>query len=322
MINYSFIIPHKNIPELLKRCLNSIPRREDIQIIVVDDNSDPSIVDFEHFPGVNDPCVDVVRVKENRGAGHARNVGIRHAVGKWCCFVDADDFLCPGSLGNLDVYKDLTVDVVVFKVESRDSETMEINEKRSKGINKLIEASINGILSPDKLLAMYPTPWGKLVQRAFLKDNSIYFQETFIADDVLWSKKLAAFANRILVSGTVLCCVVMRTGSLTSHITKSKLLQCYGVDKYTAKYLRSIDAQKYESTIIGCLRLFSSFGFKAYIAFLIMAYRDRMLFAGAELHRNYCKALGHRRWPVCLHIVAYFLLIFRRKWNSFFHYKE
>ncbi|KAA6318757.1 hypothetical protein EZS27_031273 [termite gut metagenome] len=27
-INYSIIIPHKNIPDLLRRCLNSIPRRE------------------------------------------------------------------------------------------------------------------------------------------------------------------------------------------------------------------------------------------------------------------------------------------------------
>ena len=49
-INYSIIIPHRNIPLLLRRCLDSIPRRMDIQIIVVDDNSDPGQVDFEHFP--------------------------------------------------------------------------------------------------------------------------------------------------------------------------------------------------------------------------------------------------------------------------------
>lgn len=40
-INYSIIIPHKNIPHLLQRCLKSIPRRKDVQIIIVDDNSDP-----------------------------------------------------------------------------------------------------------------------------------------------------------------------------------------------------------------------------------------------------------------------------------------
>ena len=39
MYNYSIIIPHYNSPNLLKRMLNSIPEREDIEIIVVDDCS-------------------------------------------------------------------------------------------------------------------------------------------------------------------------------------------------------------------------------------------------------------------------------------------
>ena len=47
MINFSFIIPHKNTPDLLQKCLDSIPRRDDVQIIVVDDNSDADKVDFD-----------------------------------------------------------------------------------------------------------------------------------------------------------------------------------------------------------------------------------------------------------------------------------
>ena len=42
MYNYSFIIPHKNCPDLLQRCVDSIPERDDVQVIVVDDNSDDS----------------------------------------------------------------------------------------------------------------------------------------------------------------------------------------------------------------------------------------------------------------------------------------
>ena len=37
MITYSFVIPHHNTPELLQRLINSIPQREDIEIIVVDE---------------------------------------------------------------------------------------------------------------------------------------------------------------------------------------------------------------------------------------------------------------------------------------------
>lgn len=49
-INYSIIIPHKNIPQLLQRCLDSIPIRDDVQVIVVDDNSDTDKVNFDNFP--------------------------------------------------------------------------------------------------------------------------------------------------------------------------------------------------------------------------------------------------------------------------------
>ena len=36
---FSIIIPHYDIPDLLMRCLKSIPVSEDIQVIVVDDYS-------------------------------------------------------------------------------------------------------------------------------------------------------------------------------------------------------------------------------------------------------------------------------------------
>ena len=49
-IKYSIIIPHYNTPELLLRCVTSIPERNDIQIIVVDDNS-PDAIDYQNlFP--------------------------------------------------------------------------------------------------------------------------------------------------------------------------------------------------------------------------------------------------------------------------------
>jgi glycosyltransferase involved in cell wall biosynthesis len=37
--DYSIIIPHKNIPNLLQRWLDSTLIRKDVQIIIVDDNS-------------------------------------------------------------------------------------------------------------------------------------------------------------------------------------------------------------------------------------------------------------------------------------------
>ena len=39
----SIIIPHYNIPDLLEKLMSSIPKRDDIQIIVVDDHSDQNV---------------------------------------------------------------------------------------------------------------------------------------------------------------------------------------------------------------------------------------------------------------------------------------
>ena len=85
-ITYSFIIPHKNCPDLLQRCVNSIPRRDDVQIIVVDDDSDPTIVNWNEFQFDDDKCIELVLTKGGQGAGAARNEGLKRAVGKWILF--------------------------------------------------------------------------------------------------------------------------------------------------------------------------------------------------------------------------------------------
>ena len=63
-INYSIIIPHKNSPLLLERCLESIPIRDDLQIIIVDDNSDPEVVNFSKFPGLDRLNTEVYFTKD------------------------------------------------------------------------------------------------------------------------------------------------------------------------------------------------------------------------------------------------------------------
>lgn len=47
---FSIIIPHYNIPDLLMRCLKSIPVSEDIQVIVVDDNSADADTYLDRYP--------------------------------------------------------------------------------------------------------------------------------------------------------------------------------------------------------------------------------------------------------------------------------
>ena len=126
MFTFTVIIPHKNTPVLLQRCLDSIPLRDDLEVIVVDDDSDPAIVDFDHFPGKERKDTTVIFDKSGKGAGHARNIGLEHAKGKWLLFADADDYFYPEAFYELDKFKDSDYDIVYFYCNSRDGVTGEI----------------------------------------------------------------------------------------------------------------------------------------------------------------------------------------------------
>ena len=86
---YSIIIPHHNSPSLLQRLLNSIPERNDLEVIVVDDNSDEEKRAYSSRSDVKILYIDKL---QTRGAGKARNEGLAVAQGKWLLFADADDF--------------------------------------------------------------------------------------------------------------------------------------------------------------------------------------------------------------------------------------
>ena len=117
-VSFSIIIPHRDCPDLLQRCLDSIPVRNDIQIIVVDDNSNPSIVDFCHFPGRDRNGVEVYLTKEGKGAGYARNVGLHYAKGKWVIFADSDDLFTETIHPLLSMLEDADEDIVYFGIKA------------------------------------------------------------------------------------------------------------------------------------------------------------------------------------------------------------
>lgn len=209
MINYSIIIPHKNTPELLRKCLDSIPRRNDIQIIVVDDNSDADKVDFEHFPGLGEPHTEVYLTKEGKGAGYARNVGLEHATGKWIVFSDADDFFLPEFANAMDEYFDSDADVIYFKRDRLNTDG-EISESV---VNDYIDEAI---VSGDsyKVKFWMTVPYAKFINRLFLANNNIIFEEIRWSNDVMFATKIGVFANKVELSNDLIYRCVTTKGSL------------------------------------------------------------------------------------------------------------
>lgn len=209
----SIIIPHHNIPELLVRCLDSIPKRNDIQVIVVDDNSDSSIVDFNNFPGYNQENVEIYFTKKGRGAGYARNVGLTHAIGKWLLFADSDDFFVGNFFDIVKDYFDSNYEEVVFKAKSVDSDTLKPSN-RNENINKRIDQVLYEGYPRKNTLLMVQSPWCRLIRRDFVKNNNIQFDEVLACNDAMFTTKVTCLAKEIGVDTREIYVVTFRTGSL------------------------------------------------------------------------------------------------------------
>ena len=91
MIKLSIIIPMYNAEEFILKALDSIPRRDDIEVIVVDDcSTDNSYNIVKNYEGLN---IKLFKNEKNSGTGFSTNVGYDHAQGDYIVGLDNDDWL-------------------------------------------------------------------------------------------------------------------------------------------------------------------------------------------------------------------------------------
>ncbi|HRV88755.1 MAG TPA: glycosyltransferase family 2 protein [Prolixibacteraceae bacterium] len=237
-INFSVIIPHRNTPELLIRCLNSIPNRNDLQVIVVDDNSDDNIVDFSSFPFSNNSGQYVVLSKEGKGAGYARNIGLGLAIGKWIIFADADDFFSTDFGKALDAYSNNDSDIIFFRSNSLPPDT------RSESLNQIIDrAMISGDLN--ELRYKFVSPCCKFLKKSFLDKYTIRFQESEFGNDVLFSVSSGHFASKIDISEMLIYTITHNEKSLTKKVSLQAYLTRYDVTCQIFDFLKKVSKQRY-----------------------------------------------------------------------------
>lgn len=241
--NFSIIIPHKDIPDLLERCILTIPKRNDTQIIVVDDNSCIHKVNPTRLKSLNNNIL-YIETKEGKGAGYARNVALNHIDGKWVMFADADDYFSNNLNRFLDEYLNAKEDIIYLinkTVDGKSFNELNCDLKVSEALQHCnIETN-----DFDYLRYRSHAPWTQMIKSSLIKSHSIKFQEVIASNDVWFSVQCGYYADKVSVCPYPIYIRVVRQGSLQYSLNKDKLLSRIKVGYKVNNFLKSIGKIEY-----------------------------------------------------------------------------
>ncbi|WP_029231929.1 glycosyltransferase family 2 protein [Butyrivibrio sp. VCB2006] len=182
----SIIIPVYQAKDTLRRCVLSCLNQKDldpkeVEIILVDDGStDGSSELCDELAAEDKLNRIIVRHTENGGVSHARNTGIKEASGRFVVFVDADDAVTDGLLGNM--------------IKHADESTLLVDETN----NYSASGKINGYAYIENVILNENTHvWGKLFDRDTIVSGNLCFIEGLtIGEDLLFLLDFALLVDK------------------------------------------------------------------------------------------------------------------------------
>ena len=258
VLKYSIIIPQRNSIHTLSRLFDSIPVREDIEIIVVDNSSVP--VTKEDI-GI-DRDYQLLWSAPERYAGGARNVGIENAHGKWLLFADADDFFAEGAFDVFDSNSDSTTDIIYTGIRGiylDSGEESDRGEMYVKLIRNYIDDKSNEKNENELRYRFYP-PYCKLIKRELVERHQLRFDEILAGNDVCFSAKCGYYAKTVEAFDCVTYVVTVSRGSLTRRrdygAMKSRLYSVINYNRFFKEkglpnQQKSVMYVMYESRYLG-----------------------------------------------------------------------
>ena len=296
IINYTVIIPHKNCPDLLERCVDSIPIRNDIQVVVVDDNSDNVEKIKELESKYHNRNILFVYTKDGKGAGFARNQGLNMAKGKWLLFSDSDDFFAENAFSCFDEYLDSEYDIVFFKHQGIDSETLAPLE-RSGLRNEFVENFVNSHLLywENKLRYNNDVPWAKMVRHAIVLEEKIKFDEVPASNDTMFSVYCGYYAKSIAADNRIAYVAVTRFGSISKTKNKERYWSSFKENVLHNEFVKKIGHAENQGFLFSrwlqCLFNFGLTDFFRYYKFA--ASHNVNIFTGANSYFSPRELLRH-----------------------------
>lgn len=177
-------IPMYNASRTIKKCINSITNSSiDVKIIVIDDDSSDGSYDI--VASLDIDSLLLVRNTYGKGPGAARNLGIDLCTTKYITFCDADDFIPDFAYEKLlntaiSNSSDMVIGQYLRKID--DSKWYINTELKDKYISDDYNHAAD-----DQIIQINPAIWNKIYKLSIIKENNIYFQDSFLAEDLEFS---------------------------------------------------------------------------------------------------------------------------------------
>lgn len=221
MVSVSVIVPIYNVEDYLLECLDSLAEQtlSDLEVIMVDDGSTDSSGEIAKQYAAKDSRFKYF-YKENGGLGHARNFGVKHAVGQYVTFLDSDDII------PFDAYKQMFDIAQQYDCEIVTGGVVRFNEKKESA-SGLHRKAFNGIKPITSILEtpnliFDTTSTNKIYKLSFFKDNRLKFPEGVAYEDIPLTMRAYCRAKRV---GCTLHAVYkwrIREGSISQRRTEIK----------------------------------------------------------------------------------------------------
>ena len=148
MLKVSVIIPVFNQEELVIKAIESIPKRDEVEIIVIDDCSTDNTWDnlVKYMKNYSSYNLLIVHNEKNRGVAYSVNRGYDLAQGEYVVLLGSDDYFYTDKFE--EVYKELDgTDLVYFNLEKNNGSIMRLTPDTKKdlcGSTKFMKRSFIG----------------------------------------------------------------------------------------------------------------------------------------------------------------------------------
>lgn len=220
----SVIVPIYNVENYLPNLIDSILKQtfSDFELLLIDDGSSDNSGKICYEYAKKDNRIKFFQ-KENKGVSSARNLGLKHAIGDWIYFSDADDELYINCLEILNNLICSHIDFIIAGYEKYDSEGNNIYK-----FNNIR----NQILSSKDAISLMFKPvdytyhgylWSKLFNRNIIENNNLKFNEEiyFNEDRLFIIQYLCCVSNFVNYTTKPIYKYYIRENSAMSSLEKT-----------------------------------------------------------------------------------------------------